>query len=329
MAKAVLSAQHVVADEVMLLLDLTNDRVGAADQRQAIVDPEIVGPGALPEDPAQLQALWCSGFPSVHAVRPIPGAGPCDRVLSGGTESGVRHTRRGEMFGGLCLRLCVSLRDMHMTRQEGARHGTGMTTLLPELAPGSEFFGDHRVDIDVLGNVEVAARRVLKARCAVRSEPDRRMGLLVRLGRGHNLKELKELTIVGHTVFSPCLNDDVKGRLADLPAAFEGHVPAQEFVGGHAGTRPKLQPPPRQMVQHCRVLRQPYRMMKGQLIDHDPKPDGTGTTRQGRQVDVGRTEIANGGGLMLDGEIVLIPQLLRFLDGANMLVVDLRRRGSL
>ena len=32
---------------------------------------------------------------------------------------------------------------------------------------------------------------------------------------------------------------------------------------------------------------------------------------------------------MLDGEIVLIPQLLRFLGGANMLVVDIRRRGSL
>src|SRR5262245_12829742 len=240
MAKAVLSAQHVVADEVMLLLDLTNDRVGAADQRQAIVDPEIVGPGALPEDPAQLQALWCSGFPSVHAVRPIPGAGPCDRVLSGGTESGVRHTRRGEMFGGLCLRLCVSLRDMHMARQEGARHGAGVTTLLPELAPGSEFFGDHWVNIDVLGDVEVATCRVLKTRRAVRGKPDRRMGLLVWLGRGHDLKELKELSIVGHGIFGPRLDDDVEGRLADLPAAFKGHVPAQEFVGGHTSASAKL-----------------------------------------------------------------------------------------
>ena len=49
MAKAVLGAQHVVADEVMLLLDLAHDRVGTADQRQAVVDPEIVGLGPLPE----------------------------------------------------------------------------------------------------------------------------------------------------------------------------------------------------------------------------------------------------------------------------------------
>src|SRR5215510_5645570 len=137
----------------MLLLDLANDRVGTADQSQAVVDPEIVGPGPLPEDPAQLQALGRTSLPSVHAVRPIPAAGPRNRVLCGGTESGVRHTRRGEMFGGLCLRLGVSLRDMHMPRQEGTRHGAGVTTLLPELAPGGEFFGDHRVDVDVLGDV--------------------------------------------------------------------------------------------------------------------------------------------------------------------------------
>src|SRR5262245_58778191 len=102
MAKAVLGAQHVVADEVMLLLDLAYDRAWAADQGQAVVDPEIVGPGALPEDPAQLKALWRTVFPSIHAVWPIPAAGPRDRVLGGGTESGLRHTRRGEMCRGLC-----------------------------------------------------------------------------------------------------------------------------------------------------------------------------------------------------------------------------------
>src|SRR4029453_11890758 len=83
------------------------------------------------------------------------------------------------------------------------------------------------------------------------------------------------------------------------------------------------------MVQHRRVLRQPYRMMEGQLIDHDPKSDGAGITRQGGQVHTGCTEIAHGGSLMLDREIILIPQLLRFLSGANILVVDIRRRGGL
>src|SRR5262245_47266094 len=279
MAKAVLGTEHIVADEVMLLLDLAHDCVGAADQGQAVVDPEIVGPGALAEDPAQFEALWRTGFPSIHAIRPIPAAGARDGVLGGGTESGVRHTRRGEMFGSLCLRLLVRLRHMHMPRQEGAWHGSGVPTLLPELAPGGKFFGDHRVNIDVLGDMKVTARRILKTRRTVRRKPDRRMGLLIRLGRSHDFKELKELPIVRHSLFSPCLDDDIERLLTDLPTMFEGHVPAQEFVGGHAGASPKLQPPPRQMVQHCRVLRQPYRMMEGQLIDHDPKSDGTGMAR--------------------------------------------------
>src|SRR5215813_8466574 len=138
MAKAVLGAEHIVANEVMLLLDLAHDRVGAADQRQAVVNPEIVGPGALAEDPAQLEALWRTGFPSIHAIRPIPAAGARDGVLGSGTESGVRHTRRGEMFGSLCLRLLVSLCDMYMSRQESTWHGSGVPTLFPELAPGSK-----------------------------------------------------------------------------------------------------------------------------------------------------------------------------------------------
>src|SRR5215813_13019703 len=70
-------------------------------------------------------------------------------------------------------------------------------------------------------------------------------------------------------------------------------------------------------------------MMEGQLIDHDPESNGAGITRQSCQVHVGGTEIANGGGLMLDGEIVLIPELLRLLGSANVLIVDIRRRGSL
>src|SRR4029453_4170168 len=107
MAKAVLGAQHVVADEVMLLLDLAYDRIGTANEGQAVVDPEIVGLGRLPEDPAELQALWCTGSPRVQRVRPIPAAGLRDHVLCGGAESGVCHTRCGEVFCSLCLRLCV------------------------------------------------------------------------------------------------------------------------------------------------------------------------------------------------------------------------------
>ena len=76
-------------------------------------------------------------------------------------------------------------------------------------------------------------------------------------------------------------------RPADLPALLEGHVPAQELVGGHAGASTKLQPTPRQMIQHRCVLRQPYRIMEGQLIDHHPKSDRAGIARQGGQVHAG------------------------------------------
>ena len=87
-------------------------------------------------------------------------------------------------------------------------------------------------------------RAAYQTRRAVRGKPDRRMGLLIRLGRGHDLKELKELAIVGHGIFGPRLDDDIEGRLADLPSSLKGHVPAQEFMGGHAGARTKLQPTP-------------------------------------------------------------------------------------
>src|SRR5262245_27354006 len=80
-ANAVLGTEHIVADEGVLLLDLADNRVGAADQRQAVVDPEIVGLGALPEDPAQLKTLRCARLPGVHAVRPVAVASLGDHLL--------------------------------------------------------------------------------------------------------------------------------------------------------------------------------------------------------------------------------------------------------
>src|SRR2546425_206088 len=113
----------------------------------------------------------------------MPDASPRQHRLSDGAERGVCHTRGSEMGRGLFSRLLVSLRHMYMARQEGARHGAGVTTLLPELAPGGEFLGDYRVDIDVLGDVEVIARRVSETGSAVRRKPDGTGGLLIRVGR--------------------------------------------------------------------------------------------------------------------------------------------------
>src|SRR5262245_30274132 len=112
-----------------------------------------------------------------------------------------------------CLLPCllIRLRHMHMARQKGARHGASVTTFFPELAPGSEFLSNDRVDIDILRDVEVLACRVRKTRRAVSGKPHGRMGLLIRLGSRKHLNELKELPIVGHMVFSPRLDDDLQG----------------------------------------------------------------------------------------------------------------------
>src|SRR2546425_12395444 len=115
----------------------------------------------------------------------MPDASPRQHRLSDGAEHGVCHTRGSEMGRGLFSRLLVSLRHMYMARQEGARHRAGVATLLPELAPGGKFLGDHWVNIDVLGDVEIVARRVCKTGRAVGRKPDGGMGLLLRIGSGH------------------------------------------------------------------------------------------------------------------------------------------------
>src|SRR5215475_3295900 len=68
--------------------------------------------------------------------------------------------------------------------------------------------------------------------------------------------------------------------------------------------------------------------MEGQLVDHDAESDRAGPARQRRQVHAGGTKIADRGGLMFDGEIILIAEPLGFLGGANMLVVDVGRHWS-
>src|SRR5919109_527567 len=100
MAKPVLGAEHIVADQGMLLLDLPDHRIGAADQRQAVVDPEIIGLRPLAEYPTQLKTLWSTRLPSISAIRPWRHAALRRHLASGAAEFGVRRTRGGEMGGG-------------------------------------------------------------------------------------------------------------------------------------------------------------------------------------------------------------------------------------
>ena len=70
-------------------------------------------------------------------------------------------------------------------------------------------------------------------------------------------------------------------------------------------------------------------MVEGQLIDHHPEADGAGGAGQGGQVNVGGGHVAHRGSLVLDGEVVLVAHLLRFLCAPDVLVVDIGGQGEI
>src|SRR2546430_8651767 len=100
MTEPVLRAEHVVADEVVLLSDLPDHCVGAADQCEAVVDPEIVGLRPLPEHPTQLKTLWSARFTGISAIWPGPHAALRHHLASSAAKFGVCCTRGDEMGRG-------------------------------------------------------------------------------------------------------------------------------------------------------------------------------------------------------------------------------------
>src|SRR4029453_7414446 len=99
MTKPVLRAEHVVADEGVLLSDLSDHCVGAADECEAVVNPEIVGFTPLPENATQLKTLWSARFHGISAIWPGPHAALRHHLTSGAAEFGVCCARGGEMGG--------------------------------------------------------------------------------------------------------------------------------------------------------------------------------------------------------------------------------------
>ena len=233
------------------------------------------------------------------------------------------------MLFGLGSRLLVRLGDMDVARQKSSGLRSLVSVRLPQLAPIREFLGDDRVRVDVLGDVEVHPGRILEARRAVGGEPDGRPRLLVRLWRGVRVDELEELAFEVHALIAPGLEDHFEDLLADLTPSIEGHVPAYEFVGRDAGPGAEIQPAPGELVEHGRVLGKAQRLVEGKLIDHHAEPDDARGAGQRRQVDVWSAQVAEGGCLVLYGEVVLVAYLLRLLGYSNVRVEHVRRRGRL
>jgi hypothetical protein len=84
------------------------------------------------------------------------------------------------------------------------------------------------------------------------------------------------------------------------------------------------------MVKHGRLLRQAHRVVKGQLIDHDPEAYAAGMPGHSAQVDTGGGDLAHGGILVLNDKIVAVAQRLGQLDLTDVLLIDvsMHRRSS-
>jgi hypothetical protein len=59
-------------------------------------------------------------------------------------------------------------------------------------------------------------------------------------------------------------------------------------------------------------------VVEGQLVNHQAEPQGAGARRQGGQVDIRGSDGADGGILVLDKEVVAVPELLGLLGFTNM-----------
>ena len=154
-----------------------------------------------------------------------------------------------------------------------------MPVLLPQSPPDFEFLGYNRVDIDILGNAEVHSGGVLERFGAAGAVPRAGMGFLVRLGVGQHFLKVKEFPVERNALFRPGLQYNLQRLARDLFPFVEVHVPSNELVVRDAGARAEFHPPSGQMVQQRHLLRQPYRMVEGQLIDHHPESNGTGASR--------------------------------------------------
>src|SRR5262245_10578292 len=81
-ADAVAGAEDVVASELLLRFELADDRVGAADEGQTIVDPEVVGLRAFLKHPPQLPPLRRRSLQRLTLGRPKADPRPGNEIAT-------------------------------------------------------------------------------------------------------------------------------------------------------------------------------------------------------------------------------------------------------
>ena len=161
--------------------------IGTTHQRDAVVYPEVIGPGAFGEYPAQFSPFRGTRISAPHTLGPVTDSGCADDVESlalwnsGGVNRGSQVGFR--LLPGLGVGFC----HVNVPCEEGFGHGGLVARRPPKPAPRIELVGNYLIRVNVLRNVKILLCRVLKAGRAVAAEPDRRMGLLEGLGSREHL----------------------------------------------------------------------------------------------------------------------------------------------
>ena len=94
---------------------------------------------------------------------------------------------------------------------------------------------------------------------------------------------------------------------------------------GHPDASAELQTTMGQMVQHSGFFGQPNRVIKWQLVNHDPKTHGGSSLGHRSQVDTRCRKLTYVGILMFDGVIGLIAQFFSHLDFIQLLIIHISR----
>src|SRR5689334_20094981 len=189
MADLVIGAEDIVADLLLALFQLLDHGFGTADEREALLDIEVVVAAGTKDRLAARLVVR----PLAVASHPARMGAPADarilqRTAADGHGTAFAAREPGARF---VMRLLVGLGNMDLPLQKDARHRPGMTALFPDLAIEIEFPRHDIIGIEVLRHIEIVLRREFDGGIAVHRGPDRGIGLLERLGLRQRLVEME------------------------------------------------------------------------------------------------------------------------------------------
>src|SRR6476646_1337892 len=129
MLDLVISAEDVVADAPLALFKPTDDRLGAADDRQPLLDVEVVALARKPHGVAARLVVRPFAVASHAARMRAPAdAGLFDRAAADRHRAALAAR---QILARPFVGLGVGLGDMHLPHQKHARHWSGVTAFLP------------------------------------------------------------------------------------------------------------------------------------------------------------------------------------------------------